>query len=169
MPFQYVIKWYLGDIEKITVEAWHRYPTTKKDKEKPAFVIGKLEGNRVLLLRDKIYDIIHKYGSRKYHKTIKISFPPDDPKAIAEAYRIGLSAAVVSNIEDNDSIQKASNYVLDVTDEEIWFWTSKLLNSAIGPQKTISALCIVSGTWEVPKKGGKLNSSIYQKNRESFA
>jgi len=151
------MKWYQGEKERITIEAWHRYPTTKSDKEKVAFTIGKLEGSRVLLLREKIYETIHVYGSKKYDKTIRVSFPLDDTKAIAEAYRIGLAASVLNFAGNNSAVQRASNYVLHTTDEEVWFWTSKLLDASVGPKKTISALCIISGTWDVPKKGQKIS------------
>ena len=157
MPFKYVMKWYQGEKERITIEAWHRYPTTKSDKEKVAFIIGKLEGSRVLLLREKIYQIIHEFGSRKYDKTQRVLFPLDDTKAIAEAYRLGLAASVLNFSGDNSAIQRASNYVLNTTDEEVWFWTSKLLDTHVGPKKTISALCIISGTWDVPKKGQRID------------
>ena len=26
MPFKYVLKWHRGDEERVTVEAWNRYP-----------------------------------------------------------------------------------------------------------------------------------------------
>lgn len=156
MPFKYILKWYQGEKEHVTIEAWHRYPTLKSEKEKAAFTIGKLEGNKVLLIRDRVYEITNKYGSKRYDKTLKVSFPLDDTKAIAEAYRIGLTASILSIAGDNSSIQTATNYVLNTTDEEIWFWTSKLLDSSVGPQKTISALCLISGTWDVPKKGQKI-------------
>lgn len=155
MPYKYVLKWSKGEKEKITVEAWNRYSTDKP--EKPLFTIGQISGSRALLLRERVQAVIDAYKARAYGPTLRVEFPPDDPDAIAEAYRIGLAAAVLTHAPDNQAVQHASRYVLSVTKEEVWFWTSKLLDSGIGPQRTISALCIISGTWEVPKQGKRIS------------
>lgn len=157
MPFKYVMKWQRApEKEKLTIEAWYRHPETKQEKKKPAFQIGSIEGSRVIILRDRIESIISSYGSKRYGQTIRVQFPLDETKAIADAYRLGLAAAVLTHAPDNESLQRASVYVMDMTDEEVWFWTSKLLNVNVGPKRTISALCIVSGAWGIPKPGKKI-------------
>ncbi len=165
MPYKYVLKWYRGEKERITVEAWHRYPNTKQEKEKPAFEIGSVNGSIVVILRDSVQKIIETYGSRKYGPTLRVEFPFDDTKAIAEAYRLGLAASVLKYAPDNDSLHRASVYVLNITNEEVWFWTSKLLDQNIGTQRTISALCVISGTWDIPKQGRKITMKSIPSNQ----
>ena len=40
MPYKYILKWQQGEKERVTVEAWNRYPVSKKEKEKALFLIG---------------------------------------------------------------------------------------------------------------------------------
>ena len=64
----------------------------------------------------------------------------------------------------NGSVQKASDYLLNITDEEVWFWTSKLLDDSVGVSKVISALCIISGTWENMQPRGQICIHLVQKD-----
>ncbi len=161
MPYKYILKWQQGEKERVTVEAWNRYPVSKKEKEKAVFLIGTIDGSRVIILRDLIQKIISLYNSKKFGPTQRVEFPLDDTKAIADAYRVGLAASVLKYAPDNDALQKASMYVLNITNEEVWFWTSKLLDQNVGRQRTISALCIVSGAWDIPKQGKKIKNEVF--------
>lgn len=155
MPFKYALKWSKGETESITIDAWSRYPVSNNEKKNPVFTIGSVQGSRAIILRERVEQAIKKYGSRTYRNTIRVTFPLDDTRGIAEAYRIGLAAAVLKHAESNESVQKASNYVLNITDEEVWFWTSKLLDENIGPERTISALCVICGVKIGEKKPRK--------------
>jgi len=114
MPYKYVLKWYRGETERVTVEAWHRYPNDKKEKEKPAFVIGSIKGSKTVVLRDSVENIIKLYGGKKYGPTMRVEFPLDDTKAMAEAYMFGLAASVLKYAPDNSSLHRASVYVLNI-------------------------------------------------------
>jgi len=164
MPFKYVLKWHRGNEERVAVEAWNRYPGQNGGKNKAAFVIGQVTGSRVLLIRDQVQKAVDDYGGKKYSNTLRVEFPLDDTKAIAEAYRIGLAAAVLAHAIGNGSVQKASDYLLNITDEEVWFWTSKLLDGSVGVSKVISALCVISGTWDNMQQGGHICIHLVQKN-----
>lgn len=145
MPFKYVLRWTNGEREKIGVEAWVRYPSVPKERKHPAFVIGVVEGSRTIVLRDRAEQAAAAFGVKAFGKTKKVTFPLDDTKAVAEAYRLGLAAAVLRSAVDNEAVNQASRYVLSITDEEVWFWTSKLLDATIGRERVIDALCVLSG------------------------
>ena len=145
MPFKYILRWTDGEREQIGVEAWVRYPSVPKEHRHPAFVIGVVEGSRTIVLRDRVEQAASAFGVKTFGKIRKVTFPLDDTKAVAEAYRIGLAAAVLHSADDNDAVNRASRYVLSITDEEVWFWTSKLLDATIGRERVIDALCVLSG------------------------
>ena len=155
MPFKYVLRWTTKERERIGVEAWARYPSVSKERKHPSFVIGSVEGSRTILLRDRAEQAIATYGAKTFGHTKKVSFPLDDTKAIAEAYRIGLAAAVLHSAVDNESVNRANRYVLSITDEEVWFWTSKLLDANMSRDRVIDALCIISGAR--PTGEGRIN------------
>jgi len=102
---------------------------------------------------------------------LRVAFPLDDVNAIAEAYRIGLAAAVLTHADERSKGINAISYVLSITDEEVWFWTSKLLDRRIGPKRAISSLCIMSGSWDVPAEGKRIKSRAIKKgqNKLSFS
>ncbi|HZW56640.1 MAG TPA: hypothetical protein VFF30_10155 [Nitrososphaerales archaeon] len=79
------------------------------------------------MLRQLIEDAIRSYGSRQRQLSIRVDFPRDDVQAIAVAYRLGLLAAVLSEIKDEESLEHAYEYLMRATQEEIWFWASKML------------------------------------------
>ena len=145
MPFRYVLKWDRGKVEKISVIAYPRYSQNKRGRPKKSFEIGSINGSRALILREAVGEAIQRYGSRKYNSIVHVRFPFDDTKAVALAYRIGLTAAVLKEVTSNDAVHKATSYILDSTNEEVWFWTSKLLDTRVGPERTITALCVISG------------------------
>ena len=153
MPFRYVLKWDKGKNEEISVSAYPKYKSTKSKTKKPAFTIGSISGSRTIILRDATENAIKQYGSRKYGEYKEyINFPKNDSDAIAMAYRIGLTAAVLNEAPNNGAVHKATSYLLDATNEEIWFWTSKLLDKKVGQKKTVAALCIISGARRIKKK-----------------
>ena len=136
----------------IGVEAWVRYPSVPRERRRPAFIIGKVEGSRTIVLRDRVEQAAVSFGMRTIGRTKKVTFPLDDTKGVAEAYRIGLAAAVLRSACDNQAVDQASRYVLTITDEEVWFWTSKLLDETIGRERVIDALCVLSGARPVTGK-----------------
>jgi hypothetical protein len=152
MPFEYVLDWNRGNVEKISVTAYPRYSPKAKAHKKPAFVIGAVEGSRAIILRDGVEDAVRSYGSKRTGTTVRVHFPKNDTEAIAKAYRIGLAAAVLENAPNNGAIHKSTSYILDATNEEVWFWTSKLLDKRVGSERTVAALCIVSGARSRPSR-----------------
>ena len=153
MPFKYIIKWQRTNPEKISVEAYHRYPKTEEEKSKPAFVIGKATGGGIIAIRHVLEQAAKKHPTKNRGKTIRIFLDRD----IETAYRIGLAVALIDKAETTQQIEKTTKYILNATPEEIWFWTSKWLDDEIN-SKALEALAILSGGIE-NKKGKILNSN----------
>ncbi|MEM4234564.1 MAG: hypothetical protein QXU75_05400 [Candidatus Methanomethylicaceae archaeon] len=154
MPFKYIIKWHRGQPEKLSVEAYHKYPHTEEEKHKPAFVIGRTEGAAVLAIRHMLEKASQKFPIRKYKKTIHIILNENNEEAYENAYRIGLAAALLSKAKTPEQIQKSVRYVQNVTPEEIWFWTSKILDEEVG-ERAIEALFIICGCGKIDEKISK--------------
>jgi len=144
MPFKYIIKWQKTNPEKISVEAFHRYPHTEEEKHKPAFTIGKAQGGGLLAIRHTLEKTAQKYPTKKRGKTTYILLNEGDETAYETAYRIGLAAAMINKAQTTQEIQKTTHYILNATPEEIWFWTSKLLDDEINT-KALEALAVLSG------------------------
>jgi hypothetical protein len=147
MPFKYVIKWRRTHPEKVSVEAYHRYPHTEEEKHKPAFVIGKTEGGGILAIRHALEKAAQKNPTKKRGNNTYIFLTENDPSAYENAYRIGLAAALVDKAQTPQQIEKTTRYTLNATAEEIWFWTSKLLDDEIHT-RALDALAILSGATE---------------------
>ncbi|MEM3704378.1 MAG: hypothetical protein QXZ02_04370 [Candidatus Bathyarchaeia archaeon] len=159
MPFKYIIKWHRTQPEKLSVEAYHKYPHTEQEKHKPAFIIGKAEGAGIIAIRHMLEKTAQKFPTKKYSKTIRIILNESDDEAYETAYRIGLAAALINRAQTTKEIQKYTRYIQNAMPEEIWFWTSKLLNEEVG-EKAIDALAILSGATKTenektsqPRKG----------------
>jgi len=144
MPFKYVIKWRKINPEKLSVEAYHKYPHTEIEKHKPAFIIGKAQGGGLLAIRHVLESAAQKYPTKRYGKTLCILLNGGDESAYETAYRIGLAAAMINKSQTTYEIQKTTSYILNATPEEIWFWTSKLLDDEINT-KALEALAVLSG------------------------
>jgi hypothetical protein len=147
MPFKYVIKWRRTQPEKISVEAYHRYPHTEEEKHNPAFTIGKAEGGGILAIRHILETAAQKNLTKKRGNNTYIFLTENDPAAYETAYRIGLAAALIDKAETPQQIEKTTRYALNATPEEIWFWTSKLLDDEINT-RALDALAILSGATE---------------------
>jgi hypothetical protein len=147
MPFKYVIKWRRTQPEKISVDAYHRYPHTEEEKHKPAFTIGKAEGGGILAIRHALEKAAQKNPTKKRGNNTYIFLTENDPAAYENAYRIGLAAALIDKAETSQQIEKTTRYTLNATPEEIWFWTSKLLDDEINT-RALDALAILSGATE---------------------
>jgi hypothetical protein len=147
MPFKYVIKWRRTQPEKISVEAYHRYPHTEEEKHKPAFTIGKAEGGGILAIRHALEKAAQKNPTKKRGNNTYIYLTENDPAAYENAYRIGLAAALIDKATTPQQIEKTTRYALSATPEEIWFWTSKLLDDEINT-RALDALAILSGATE---------------------
>lgn len=144
MPFKYIIKWHRTQLEKLSVEAYHKYPRTEKEKHKPAFIIGRAEGAGIIAIRHMLEKAAQKYPTKKYNRTIHIILNENDDEAYETAYRVGLAAALINKAQTPEEIQKHIRYIQSAMPEEIWFWTSKLLSEEIG-EKALNALAILSG------------------------
>jgi hypothetical protein len=144
MPFKYVIKWHRTCPEKVSVEAFHRYPHTEEEKHKPAFIIGKAEGGGILAIRHLLEKAAQKNPTKKHGNTVHILLTENDPAAYETAYRTGLAAAIIDKAQTPQEIEKGTRYILNTTSEEIWFWTSKLLDDEINT-KALDALAVLSG------------------------
>ncbi len=129
MPYRYVLKWRRGYKESIIVEAWPKSKelALESERRKPSFVIGRLSGSRTIMLRELVEDTIRRYNSNVKGASIRVDFPKDDVQAIAVAFRIGLLAAILAEIQDRNSAENAYEYLMNATQEEIWFWASKML------------------------------------------
>ena len=158
MTYKYVLKWRTGENAKVSVEAW---PSSTRlalphERKKPSFVIGSAKGRRTALLLSMIQDMKIKYTVKEKNGLHRIDFPFDDISAIADVYRIGLAAEIISRAQDMDSADDSFQYVLRSTTEEIWFWASKLLGvigSKMDSTKVLTALSVLS------------NSSLEQNNQ----
>ncbi|MGF3573585.1 MAG: hypothetical protein ACQXXG_09235 [Candidatus Bathyarchaeia archaeon] len=151
MPFKYIIKWQKTNPEKLSIEAYHRYPHTEEEKHKPAFTIGKAQGGGLLAIRHTLEKATQKYPTKKRGKTTYILLNEGDEKAYETAYRIGLAAAMINKAQTTQEIQKTTHYILNATPEEIWFWTSKLLDDEINT-KALEALAVLSGATQNNQK-----------------
>jgi len=147
MPFEYIIKWRRTHPEKVTVEAYHRYPKTEEEKTKPAFIIGQAEGASVLAIRHVLEKAAQKNPTKKRGNITYILLTENDPGAYETAYRIGLAVALINKAETPQQIEKTTRYTLNATPEEIWFWTSKLLDDEINT-RALDALAMLSGATE---------------------
>ena len=145
MPFKYLIKWHRTNPEKVSVEAYHRYPHTEQEKHKPVFTIGKAEGSGILAIRHTLEQAAQSNPTRKRGNITHIHLAENDPAAYENAYRIGLAAALIDKARTTQEIEKGTKYILNTTTEEIWFWTSKLLDDEINT-KALEALAVLSGT-----------------------
>lgn len=151
MTYRYVLKWRMGENAKISVEAWPSSPrlALSHERKKPSFIIGSAKGRKTAHLLSIIQDVKKKYKVKEKNGLYRIDFPFDDIEAIADVYRIGLAAEVISRAGDNDSADGSLQYVLRSTTEEIWFWASKLLGvigSKMDSTKVITALSILSNS-----------------------
>ncbi|MGB9882272.1 MAG: hypothetical protein ACPLM9_01630 [Methanomassiliicoccales archaeon] len=158
MPFKYVIKWQKTNPEKVTVEAFHKYPHTEEEKHKPAFIIGKAQGGGLLAIRHTLEKAAQKYPIKRRGKTTYIFLNEGDETAYETAYRIGLAAAMINKAQTAQELQKTTHYILNATSEEIWFWTSKLLDDEINT-KALDALAVLSGATQTSQKAPKRNRS----------
>jgi len=141
MPFRYVIKWRRTHPERVSVEAYHRYPTTQEEKHKPAFIIGRAQGSGVLAIRHVLEKAAKKNPTRRYGNTTHVLLGHNDETA----YRIGLAAALIDKAETAKEIEKGTKYILTATPEEVWFWTSKWLDDDIN-ERALEALAVISGS-----------------------
>ncbi|MEN3065118.1 MAG: hypothetical protein ABC536_04155 [Candidatus Methanosuratincola petrocarbonis] len=142
MPFRYVIKWRRSNPESVSVEAYHRFPHTESEKRKPAFVIGRAEGARILVIRHLLEKAKESFPTRRYQKTLHIMLEESSPAAYEVAYRIGLAVALISQAETEEEIRRFARYVENVMPEEVWFWTSKLLDDETGTN-ALDALAVL--------------------------
>lgn len=154
MPFKYIIKWRRTHPEKVTVEAYHRYPKTEEEKTKPAFTIGKAEGSSVLAIRHVLEKAAQKNPTKKHGNTTHILINENDTSAYESAYRIGLAAALINKAQTPTEIEKGTRYILNATPEEIWFWTSKWLDEDLN-ERALQALAVMSGSININNIGNQ--------------
>lgn len=171
MPFKYIIKWRRTQPEKVSVEAYHKYPHTMEERQKPAFVIGKTEGASVLAIRHLLEKASQKFPVRKYKKTTHIILNENNEEAYETAYRVGLAVALLNKAKNPQQIQRCVRYVQSTMPEEIWFWTSKLLDEEVG-ERALDALFILSGSTVIDeelisKPKQKIRTNIKRKNKHS--
>jgi len=148
MPFKYKIKWRRTHPEKVSVEAYHRYPQTEQEKRKPAFIIGKAEDGGLLAIRHILEKASQKNPTKKRGNTLYILLDENSKTAYETAYRIGLAVALINKAQTPQEIEKGTKYILNATPEEIWFWTSKLLDDEINT-KALEALAVLSGSIQI--------------------
>ena len=169
MPFKYTIKWRRTHPEKVSVEAYHRYPQTEQEKRKPAFIIGKAEGGGLLAIRHVLEKAAKNNPTKKRGKTTYILLDENNETAYETAYRIGLATALINKAQAAQEIEKGTKYILNATPEEIWFWTSKLLDDEINT-KAIEALAVLSGSTQINATPSprKITSKIPEPKKGTF-
>jgi len=169
MPFKYKIKWRRTHPEKVSVEAYHRYPQTEQEKRKPAFIIGKAEDGGLLAIRHMLEKASQKNPTKKRGNTLYILLDENSKTAYETAYRIGLAAALINKAQTPQEIEKGTKYILNATPEEIWFWTSKLLDDEINT-KALEALAVLSGSIQINATPSpiKTTQKIPQPKRGTF-
>jgi len=145
MPFKYIIKWKRTNPEKVIVEAYHKYPQREEEKRKPAFTIGKAEGGGLLTIRHLLEKAAKTNPTKKRGNTTYILLNENNETAYETTYRIGLAVALINKAKTTQEIQKGVQYILNATPEEIWFWTSKLLDDEINT-RALEALAVLSGS-----------------------
>lgn len=154
MSYRYLLKYCKGEEQKISIEAWPRLKeyATNRERRRPSFIIGTLEGSRTIMLWHHIEQSRRRYDSFKKGKYIVVSYPPEDADAINDAYRLGLAASVINDARDSETADKALRYVMNATKEEVWFWTSKLLG-VVGEksdkERLLNAILLISGAKEI--------------------
>jgi len=169
MPFKYQIKWRRTHPEKVSVEAYHRYPQTEQEKRKPAFIIGKAEGGGLLAIRHVLEKAAKNNPTKKRRNTTYILLDENKETAYETVYRIGLATALINKAQIPQEIQKGTKYILNATPEEIWFWTSKLLDDEINT-KALEALAVLSGSTQINATPSprKTTSKIPQPKKGTF-
>jgi len=167
MPFKYKIKWRRKHPEKVSVEAYHRYPHTEEEKHKPAFIIGKAEGGGLLAIRHALEKAAKNNPTKKHSNTTHILLDENGEKAYETAYRIGLAAALINKAQTPKEIEKGTKYILNATPEEIWFWTSKLLDNEINT-KALQALAILSGSTQIKTTQHPTTQKISEPKKGTF-
>jgi hypothetical protein len=148
MPFKYVIKWKRTNPEKVSVEAYHKYPQTEEEKRKPAFTIGKAEGGGLLTIRHLLEKAAKNNPTKKRGNTTYIILNENNETAYETTYRIGLAVALINKAKTTQELQKGVRYILNATPEEIWFWTSKLLDDETNT-RALEALAVLSGGTQI--------------------
>ncbi|MEM4546915.1 MAG: hypothetical protein QW328_09175 [Nitrososphaerota archaeon] len=150
MTYRYVLRFIKNDkLERITVEAWPKRKelATLKELRKPSFIIGKLTGERTSMIHYLIKELLNKYGAEKTKSGYVIRFPENVIEAINDAYRVGLTLAILSMVTSGEEAESVLRYIERCTPEEIWFWTSKLLGvikKDASPKKVVEALAILA-------------------------
>jgi len=144
MPFKYIIKWRRRHPEKVSVEAYHKYPKREIEKRRPAFIIGKAEGAKLIAIRHMLEKAAQNFPTKKYRGTVHIILNESNPTAYEVAYRIGLAVALVNKAQTSHEVQRYVRYIENVMPEEIWFWTSKLLDEETGV-RALDSLAVLSG------------------------
>ena len=169
MPFKYTIKWRRTHPEKVSVEAYHRYPQTEQEKRKPAFIIGKAEGGGLLAIRHVLEKAAKNNPTRKRRNTTYILLDENNETAYETAYRIGLATALINKAQTPKEIEKGTKYILNATPEEIWFWTSKLLDDEINT-KALESLAVLSGSTQINATPSprKITSKIPEPKKGTF-
>ena len=134
-------------------------PEDKRGKNKPFFVIGKAKGGGLLAIRHLLENAAQKNPTKKQGDITKIFLSETDPVAYEMVYRIGLAVALIDKAKTQEEIEKGARYVLNVMPEEIWFWTSKLLDDEIN-SKALDALAIISGATPLKSSKAKHCSTV---------
>lgn len=165
MPFKYIIKWRRSRPERVSVEAYHKYPCSLIEKREPAFIIGRAESAGLVAIRHMLEKAAQKFPTKRYNKTLHIVLNENDDEAYEVAYRIGLAVALIGKAQTTQEIRQYVRYVQSVMSEEIWFWTSKLLDEEVGT-RALDALAILSGTKSsVEEAVGSTRKSFKTKGR----
>jgi hypothetical protein len=99
-----------------------------------------------------------KNPTKKHGNVTHIFLSENDPEAYEAVYRIGLAVALIDKAKTPEEIEKGTRYVLNVMPEEIWFWTSKLLDDEIN-SKALDALAILSGATHLGANGETTHDS----------
>jgi len=120
----------------------------EEEKRKPTFTIGKAEGGGLLAIRHVLEKASKKNPNKKLSNTTYILLDENNETAYENAYRISLATALINKAQTPQEMQKGTRYILNATPEEIWFWTSKLLDDEINT-RALEALAVLSGSTQI--------------------
>lgn len=102
----------------------------------------------ILAIRHALEKAAQKNPTKKRGSNTYIYLTENDLAAYENAYRIGLATALIDKAQTPQQIEKTTRYTLNATPEEVWFWTSKLLDDEINV-RALDTLAILSGAAEL--------------------
>ncbi len=159
MPFHYVLDWKKDEPRSLSVRGYYKFLDLSDEeclaKDKPAFEIGSVQGERVSYLEKTADSAASTYGCNEGESSLKVTFPREDEYAVCLAQRIGLTARVLHVAPKGLSLERTVNYTLNAPEDEVRYWLYKVLDRGVGERRAVAALCTLAGSRIDPRPSGK--------------